>query len=234
MSPRAGARPARPPGTPDMRFQLRQGLHFCRAGDLAIFLDVANDRYFALTETLSAAFLRLADNSIRPVDEVALESLVGTVLVRGPGGPPATAALPVCPGRSAWDHASTPHWGAVLGAMAAVIGARRALRRRGLEYNLEKLAICKTTPGLIPDDLDAAAPVAAAFRAATRYMSANDQCLPHSVAVATQLFRRGVPATFVIGVIARPFQAHCWVQVDDLVVNDRIDTVRDFTPILVI
>ena len=36
------------------------------------------------------------------------------------------------------------------------------------------------------------------------------------------------------GVKLRPFQAHCWVQVGDAIVTDRLDVVRNFTPIRVV
>jgi len=38
----------------------------------------------------------------------------------------------------------------------------------------------------------------------------------------------------VIGIRPDPFLAHCWVQHKGLVLNDDIDNVRTFTPILVI
>jgi len=41
-------------------------------------------------------------------------------------------------------------------------------------------------------------------------------------------------AELVLAVKLQPFAAHAWVQWQDLVVNDRVDAVRDFTPILVV
>ena len=38
----------------------------------------------------------------------------------------------------------------------------------------------------------------------------------------------------VFAVMTRPFAAHCWVQLDETVLNDRLDHVRKFTPILVV
>jgi len=34
--------------------------------------------------------------------------------------------------------------------------------------------------------------------------------------------------------MVRPFQAHCWVQFEDHVLNDHLDNVRNFTPILIV
>ena len=44
----------------------------------------------------------------------------------------------------------------------------------------------------------------------------------------------GLPADFVIGVSLHPFAAHSWVQWGTVLVNDQLDAVRHFTPILVL
>jgi hypothetical protein len=41
-----------------------------------------------------------------------------------------------------------------------------------------------------------------------------------------------VPCTFVIGVATRPFVAHAWVQIAGSVLNDTVEHVQDFAPIL--
>jgi hypothetical protein len=38
----------------------------------------------------------------------------------------------------------------------------------------------------------------------------------------------------VIAVSLRPFLAHSWVQQGDVLLNERVDVARTFTPILVI
>ena len=65
-------------------------------------------------------------------------------------------------------------------------------------------------------------------------ISPLDNCLSQSVAIAGRLLHRNVRATLIIGVRLGPFNAHCWVQRDDRLVNDRFDMVRMFTPILAI
>jgi hypothetical protein len=55
-----------------------------------------------------------------------------------------------------------------------------------------------------------------------------------SLALLAFLRQRGLYADLVFGVIRQPFAAHCWVQARGVVLNDRLDRVAEFTPILVI
>ena len=217
-----------------MTLHLHPGIHFCRDGDVTIFLDVPNDRYFALATDLNAAFMRLATGSPKPADAAALSSLVGPILSAEGGLPLMQVAAPRLPLHSVWDEIPSAGPTSGVAAMISLLQARCTLRVRKLAFVLDRLARRKAAIRPRAADRREISRTGAAYRAATTLMSANDLCLPHSVAVARNLYRRNIPASFVIGVIARPFQAHCWVQVEDVLVNDRLDTVRDFTPILVI
>lgn len=72
------------------------------------------------------------------------------------------------------------------------------------------------------------------FHRAGLLMTPLDQCLVRSFALALALRRLEITCNLVIGVKVHPFAAHSWVQSGSVLLNDRIDTVRDFTPILVI
>jgi hypothetical protein len=56
-------------------------------------------------------------------------------------------------------------------------------------------------------------------------------CLYRSMAVASVLLKRGVSADLCIGVIGVPFAAHAWVEANDWVVNEDVETCRKFTVI---
>jgi hypothetical protein len=64
--------------------------------------------------------------------------------------------------------------------------------------------------------------------------TAREACLFDSLALIYFLARFDLFPTWVIGVKTRPFAAHSWVQHDALVLNDLPETVRAFTPILVL
>ena len=64
--------------------------------------------------------------------------------------------------------------------------------------------------------------------------TARELCLADSLILANFLQRNHVYPTFVIGIGTKPFSAHAWVQIDDIVLNDKVERVYEYTPILVV
>ncbi|MEO7679089.1 MAG: lasso peptide biosynthesis B2 protein, partial [Sphingomonas sp.] len=109
--------------------------------------------------------------------------------------------------------------------------AHASLKWRGLSATLASVARRKMRLHTIAEDYTAIARIALAFERCNAIATPLDQCLPRSIAVAHRMIDRNTRPTLVIGVRAQPFAAHCWIECDDLLVNDRYDTVRAFTPI---
>lgn len=57
-------------------------------------------------------------------------------------------------------------------------------------------------------------------------------CLPDALACLFFLSNLGCAANFVIGVRAKPFRAHAWLEINGAVANDVVANVFNFTPIL--
>jgi hypothetical protein len=76
--------------------------------------------------------------------------------------------------------------------------------------------------------------VVAAHERSTLFLKRHDRCLMRSIAMSRHLLSKGIAPTLIFAVMVRPFEAHCWVQYGDHVLNDHIENVRNFTPILVI
>ena len=57
-------------------------------------------------------------------------------------------------------------------------------------------------------------------------------CLFDSLALIHFLARFRVFPDWVFGVTADPFEAHCWVQTGGVVLNDTVERVSAFTPIM--
>jgi hypothetical protein len=59
-------------------------------------------------------------------------------------------------------------------------------------------------------------------------------CLLDSLALFHVLAKRKLFTSLVFGVIAEPFEAHCWLQFEDVVLNDSFESTAACTPIMVI
>ncbi|WP_151748834.1 lasso peptide biosynthesis B2 protein [Acinetobacter lactucae] len=59
-----------------------------------------------------------------------------------------------------------------------------------------------------------------------------NKCLLKSMALKYFLSLNGFNADLIIGVRANPFFAHAWLQIDNVVLNDDIDKVGDYQPIM--
>jgi hypothetical protein len=66
------------------------------------------------------------------------------------------------------------------------------------------------------------------------FFAAKDACLSDALSLSEFLAGYGVFPSWVFGVQSRPFAAHCWLQLDGLVLNDTVDHVKRYTPIMVV
>lgn len=64
--------------------------------------------------------------------------------------------------------------------------------------------------------------------------TAYRRCLFDSMVLSVFLTKNEVPCTLVIGVATKPFVAHSWVQIGEWVLNDTVEYVQMFTPILAV
>jgi hypothetical protein len=64
--------------------------------------------------------------------------------------------------------------------------------------------------------------------------TASRRCLFDSLVLSVYMTRAAIPCTLVVGVITKPFRAHAWVQIEDLVLNDTAEHVQQFNPILAV
>lgn len=73
------------------------------------------------------------------------------------------------------------------------------------------------------------------FRLLTPFFyTAKGVCLFDSLALTEFLARYRIFPSWVIGVRTRPFGAHSWVQQGELVLNEKLEAVEEFSPIFVV
>lgn len=71
-----------------------------------------------------------------------------------------------------------------------------------------------------------------AARVARPWIPFEGECLQRSFLLRAHLAAQGVATDWIFGVATWPFAAHCWLQIGDLVVGDRLSRVSRFTPIM--
>lgn len=221
-----------------MGLVLAQGVSFVRLGERAIFLDLRSDRYFGLSARSEAAFLRLMEpDSSVDADTEILDGLVrdgileqttrpGSIMPFKPASPPATnlldgERLPV----GAWRQAR---------AAWALKRSQHELKTRPLYDLVGQLSACRPEHDWSSNITEDARRICWAFEAAGLVVTPLRNCLSRSLALAGTLRAGGHACELVIGVAINPFQAHAWVQAGDTLLNDRLERVRQFTPILAV
>lgn len=214
-----------------MDVRLRDGLSYCLVGDRPVFLDLPADRYFCLGTELETAFRSWALGE--DPTPAARATLIGHRLLE-PGESAEPRASPAAPASSLLDlpagKARLPMFAAALCHLAA---AAARLRVRGLEGTIGGLHRRKAR-SRSGADMARAIRIAHMHERAALLTTSYDKCLWRSLALAGHLTAAGLGCELVLGVRLRPFHAHCWVRIADAVVNDRVETVRTFTPILVV
>ncbi len=188
-----------------------------------IFLDIAGDRYFRLPDDRNADVLsrmnaREVDCWHVPNDLCLPEEWQPPTGAWHPGEAPAFSLPDVA--RALWVQRRIEGRISSQGFDAVMHSTRRLLDQAA---------------GRTPGDADAVITrVVRAFDQARLLKTAANRCLPRSIAFALVLAGHGMRGTVVIGVRRSPFSAHCWVQSGAVVLNDTLDEVQRFTPLLVL
>lgn len=228
-----------------MHYQLRESLSCCDVDGHLIFLDVAQDRYFKLTDTLEEAMRRFQAH--KDVTPTLVEGLAAARILVEAQNPIARAVRanirrPTC---SAIEQPITVAGqrigiATIFEVMAIVWSTHRQLKTRTLKANLDQASAYRDRKAGAHGDATPAAAEGSLLQAngqferARRYVPIEPICLLDSLSLLRFLSRRGLPANIVFGVTPEPFAAHCWVQAGDMVLNETLFDTHAYTPIKVV
>jgi hypothetical protein len=221
-----------------MAYALRKSLSYALTPRWTIFLDLPSDRYTGLAIEAGMTLTKLAaGETIDGKDHARLAPLVRHGFLRTDAEDDDVA--PPTRLDSTMDRPERSRGVSWRRSVIAISSLRRQERRRRtvpLMETVAGLAAHKADCGAAPtdEDIDDLLAVAKAFDRASLLMGSHDRCLSRSVALAHALTGRGHSCDLVFGVATEPFAAHCWVQRDGMVLNDRLDHVRVYTPVLVV
>ena len=233
---------------------LSDHVYACTANNYLVFLDVNQDRYSCLDRASTRAILgRIAGLSFSgnlptpPTDRqsVPAHEVIDALLEKSLLTTDASGALSVARDRApevqreltAAPNRTVPRM--VTNLARAAWSARiveRQLRLQPLKDILqqirrrrERLAYrnSRATVRSVSD-------VAAAFLSVRHLIPRERVCLFDSLAMLDFMFRHGVAPRLVFGVKMDPFAAHCWLQFDDLVLNDSVENVAVYSHIMTV
>lgn len=207
-------------------------LYHCPVDGRTVLFDLAGDRYFLVPEPLQPQFDSwLADDSALPPAFIR-PLLVNDATASGANTGQPELAAPIPRADRTLERGPTPpafvrifsnwRWQ----RMASQV--RGELATLGLATVIERVR-CEKQALAMPCD---PTPIARRLRADQRYRMISGDCLVQSLTLMRALHRVHSTATLVFGVTLDPFRAHSWVQHEHCVLNDEVDTVASYRPIL--
>jgi hypothetical protein len=242
-----------PPTRVPRRLFLRNHVYLCRGRRHWVLLDVNRDKYQcvgrhqfealgpllhgwkdpadtssdgagALPEIANELANALASQGILSEDAADTKDAHPTDFLH-----PTQALESGCPESSLWStwlHAGT--------FFASCRRASRELRCQPFQVTLEAVRVRKarSVARLGVPDLDRARSRVLEFNRLRWYYPRPYLCLFDSLALLHFLARFGLFPDWVFGVSADPFEAHCSVQLGNVVLNDTVERVSALTPIM--
>jgi Transglutaminase-like superfamily len=234
---------------------LHQDVYACQTTDGAVFMNLESGQYFGLdiqaTDIITPfiegwptsgvrgqAVQSIAPNTI----ELTIEALTthnrlltdSPKMGRSASFPNvlATSAIPLRGNIIPRPRVGGIH---VLAFCRACIRALFDIKFRSMAYTVRRLQTRKARYCSTGRDEADLVELVRIFRFLTPLVyTAKDRCLFDSLALIEFLAAFRWFPTWIIGVTTRPFKAHSWIQNEGLILNDRLETVELYSPILAV
>lgn len=202
------------------------GVHLAQVDEDIIVLDLKADAYNCLIG--GAASVRLIAGGGLEVSDPEVREGLATAGIATPAPLRAPRPRLIAPAREL-PRTATVSWPMTLQAVTALAIATLGFHGRSLEA---LIAVDAPVPASTPLDETELDRLVSAVRSARPFVPFEGECLQRSFELRRLLAARGIASDWIFGVRTWPFAAHCWIQIGDLVVGDRLERVRFFTPIL--
>jgi Transglutaminase-like superfamily len=229
------------------RYTLMDHVFVCEHDGHVVILDLRGDRYYTLDPQNAGSLAGavrgwpvVLATSGSDEDEVARALLEkGILSERSDAGKDATPVIVHAPSHEILpqEFGERPplRWGTIAQFLRSTAAAAIAIRRWPLERVIDRVKArnqAHRAEVIEAVQLQRLITLFATMRPVL--FSARDACLFESLALSEFLARHGVYPTWIFGVQARPFAAHCWLQLDGSVLNDTVDHVIGYTPIMAV
>lgn len=235
----------------DQHYWLPSHLRICPTATGAILLDLKRNRYFGLGDKETRAILEVAKNgpiageknlghkTVSPQTPCIVRELAKAgLLIRYPpeGSDIFTVRVEIdCPTTSIGHelkHSVPFRFVDTSNFLRACVWASWAVRMRSL-YSVTREISRQKCRFSRDFDTQKATDLVCIFRRLRPFaFTAQDQCLFHALALMKFLSLYALFPTWVIGIRARPWAAHSWVQQGSLLLDSDPEHVCEFSPIM--
>ncbi|WP_309630152.1 lasso peptide biosynthesis B2 protein [Brevundimonas sp.] len=222
MTPAAPLTPA--PAAPPL--WCAPGVHLAEVDEDIIVLDLKADAYDCLMG--GAGSIRLIEGGGLEVSDPEVREALAAAGIATPTPHRTPRPRLMAPARELPRTGSVSGLG-TLQAVTALVIATLGFRGQSLEA---LIAVDAPGPASTPLDETELDRLVCAVRSARPFVPFQGECLQRSFELRRLLAARGIASDWIFGVRTWPFAAHCWIQIGDLVIGDRLERVRFFTPIL--
>jgi hypothetical protein len=225
---------------------LKDHVFVCEHDGHVVILDLRGDRYYTLNPENAASLAGAVDGwpvrmRVALADDDVARALLqqGILSERADAGKDATPVVvqPVSHEILPQEFGQRPslRWHTIAQFLRSTAASAIAIRRWPLERVIGRVRDRNEAHrGEVPD-VERAQRLVTQFAAMRPVLfSSKDACLFESLALSEFLARHGVHPTWIFGVQARPFAAHCWLQLNGSVLNDTVDHVTGYTPIMAV
>jgi hypothetical protein len=241
-------------GAPVGTYFLAKHVFCCPIDDCVVLLDLRSDRYLYIDRSTASALSRCNENEqvnrehapvAPPIDNAELRQTLGMLLAQGVLTSSVSAGKPLIPLRcrmaslsieSSKEHESAISVRHIVMFILAAIRTDINLRWRGLEAAVRAVTR-RRARGKLVDLKQGLARLPALITLFERLRPIYPRarvCLFDSLALFHFLSSYGVVPTIRFGVRVGPCAAHCWLQLGDAVLNDSIERVSSYAPIMVL
>lgn len=217
-----------------MALWLASDVHATAIDEDIVFLDVSTDAYLCLSQ--ASLLVTLGEGGmVAPRDEASAQTLIEAGLVTHTPRL-AARAIPPKPTHDLPGAVRRPRPREIAAGLLASGAAERDFRRLGFARILERARQGRPSVDASGDDApdEAVLDAAAMFAVLRPWLPTGGACLKRSYHLLGYLRRLGLDADWVIGVRTWPFMAHCWLQSGPVALDDDVERLVAYTPILAV
>jgi hypothetical protein len=205
-------------------------VHAAMHGDDLVVLDVRRNDYLLLAAVGDAVQLAPDSNAAQIHEDDLVNQLEAARLgARSQGVSPTPRNRAPSADHDLFDQ-SVPTLRIAQVAALAALSAHVSQRLRWTPMS----RLVRSFPVHDGGDVSEVVQKALVLRAALPWLPLQGECLYRAALLRAHLGRLAGHTHCVFGVSTWPFSAHCWVQWGGVVLNDRLQRVRRFTPILAV